>query len=155
MTSPISKKSVSDPAALAQLIKRLDALRPESERRWGSLTPGEMVCHLGDAATSVLGRPGQGEGPSRPLMRWVALYSPLPWPRGAKTLPRIDPRREGTKPGDFEEDRRRAAEGLRAVAKATEGALPAAHAVFGRMRAEDWYRWAYRHADHHLRQFGL
>jgi hypothetical protein len=34
-------------------------------------------------------------------------------------------------------------------------ALPANHAVFGAMTATDWYRWAYRHTDHHLRQFGV
>jgi hypothetical protein len=30
-----------------------------------------------------------------------------------------------------------------------------AHRVFGLMTVADWQRWAYKHADHHLRQFGL
>jgi hypothetical protein len=29
-----------------------------------------------------------------------------------------------------------------------------AHPLFGRMSDADWLRWAYLHADHHLRQFG-
>jgi Protein of unknown function (DUF1569) len=29
------------------------------------------------------------------------------------------------------------------------------HPLFGRMSASSWMRWAYLHADHHLRQFGL
>jgi hypothetical protein len=33
--------------------------------------------------------------------------------------------------------------------------MEAAHGVFGRMTLEDWQRWAYKHADHHLRQFGV
>ena len=33
--------------------------------------------------------------------------------------------------------------------------LPASHFVLGAMTAEDWGYWAYRLADHHLRQFGV
>lgn len=113
-----------------------------------------MLCHLGDACASVLGRPGGAPGPRRPLVRWFALDSPFPWPHGARTLPQIDPKRGGTKPGGFEADRRRAIDGLRAVAAAGLEALPSAHFVFGAMTAEDWGRWAWRHTDHHLRQFG-
>ena len=29
-----------------------------------------------------------------------------------------------------------------------------AHPMFGPMTPEDWMRWGYLHADHHLRQFG-
>jgi hypothetical protein len=148
-------KSIADPAVLAALEKRLEALRPDSKRRWGTLEPGEMLCHLGDAAAGVLGRPGGSPGPRRPLFKWLALRTPLPWPHGRPTLARIDPRREGTKPGDFEADRRRAIEGLRAVAAALPAALPATHFVFGAMEAVDWGYWAYRHTNHHLRQFGI
>ena len=28
------------------------------------------------------------------------------------------------------------------------------HPMFGPMTPEDWMRWGYLHADHHLRQFG-
>lgn len=146
--------SVADPAVLSRLEARLLSLRPDSPRRWGSLSAAEVLCHLGDATASVLARPGGDPGRSRPLVRWLALRSPLPWPRGAPTLPRIDPRAGGTRPTDFEADRRRAIEGLRAVAAAAEGELPAAHGRFGAMEPTDWHRWAFRHTDHHLRQFG-
>jgi hypothetical protein len=29
------------------------------------------------------------------------------------------------------------------------------HPIFGRMSHREWLRWAYLHADHHLRQFGV
>lgn len=38
---------------------------------------------------------------------------------------------------------------------APAGDFPAAHFLFGTMTARDWYYWAWRHTDHHLRQFGL
>ncbi len=148
-------KTVTEPDVLTQLIARLDALRPDTPRRWGTLTPGEMLCHLADAAASVIGGPGTRVGCRRPLFKWFALYSPLRWPRGAKTPPDVDPRASGTQPSDFERDRRRAVETLHALATAPDAVFASAHSVFGTMRAHDWHRWAYRHTDHHLRQFGL
>ncbi len=148
-------KSVSDPAALAQLVERLNAIRPDTPRRWGTLTPGEMLCHLGDATASVLNRPPSEEPRRRPLLKWIALRSPMPWPRGLKTPAAVDPRANGTRPSEFEADRRRAIEGLRTFAKAPTKALSSSHVAFGRMTIVDWHRWAYRHTDHHLRQFGV
>lgn len=147
--------SVSDPAVLSRLESRLKSLRADTPRRWGSLSPAEVLCHLGDATESVLARPGGDAGPHRRLRRWVALRSPLPWPRGARTPDRVNPRVAGTRPTDFETDKARAVAGLRRLAAADPGELPAGHALFGAMRAEDWRRWAWRHTDHHLRQFGL
>ena len=33
--------------------------------------------------------------------------------------------------------------------------LEPAHGFFGTMSVADWQRWAYKHTDHHLRQFGV
>jgi len=37
----------------------------------------------------------------------------------------------------------------------TPASFAATHPLFGPMNYEDWMRWGYLHADHHLRQFGL
>jgi hypothetical protein len=29
------------------------------------------------------------------------------------------------------------------------------HAIFGPLSEQEWMIWAYRHSDHHLRQFGV
>ena len=39
-------RTVADPAVLRSLKERLDKLSPDSQRRWGTLTPHEMLCHL-------------------------------------------------------------------------------------------------------------
>lgn len=148
--------SLEKPEALAQLIGRLERLRPETPRRWGKMSAGEMLCHLADVSASVLGRAGSPPGKPRRLIKWIALYSPVPWPKGRiKTPRRADPQAEGTRPADFEEDRQRAVEGLKSLASAPTSGLPGDHFIFGAMSSRDWRRWAYRHTDHHLRQFGL
>ena len=67
---------MADPAVLATLLERLSTVEPGSRRRWGSLTPHEMLYHLGDATAMVLGarpatieavspsRGARGQGPS-------------------------------------------------------------------------------------------
>lgn len=150
-------KTVADPAVLAALVRRLQAVRPDSQRRWGSLTPQEMLCHLGDATAMVLGRrPRQEEPPrrTRRMLKWVGLWSPVRWPRGWAANPMHDPKAEGTRPTEFAADLARAVEGLRKVASATEPDLTPLHGFFGTMSAADWKRWAFKHTDHHLRQFG-
>lgn len=151
-------KTVADPAVLRSLEARLRALKPDSRRRWGTLTPHEMLCHLGDATGMVLGtRPRKRplDVRRRPVVKLVGLWSPLPWPHGVRTNPMHDPRAEGTRPSDFGKDLARAIEGIRGIAAGAPHALEPVHGVFGVMSLRDWQRWAYRHTDYHLRQFGV
>jgi hypothetical protein len=150
-------KTVAHAEVLGSLVRRLAALEPETRRRWGTLTAHEMVCHLGDATEMVLRiRPRTRPVPlrSRPIMKWLGLWSPIRWPHGWATNPDQDPRRRGTRPSAFLADRSRAVAALEQLA-APRAALEEAHGFFGRMRVADWQRWAYKHTDHHLRQFGL
>lgn len=147
--------SIAESDVLDRLEARLRSLRPDSPRRWGSLTPAEMLCHLGDAATNVVGRRGALDGESRPLRKWVGLRSGIPWPHGAETAAQNNPRLDGTKPGDFELDREHAIRSLRNLISVEKNSFPGSHAVFGVMSYEDWLYWAYKHTDHHLSQFGV
>jgi len=152
-------KTVAQPSVLTELVTRLKRLGPHAERRWGTLTAAELLCHLGDAFESVLGlRVPPGPPPSgkaRPVLKWLILYSPMPWPQGARTRPGVDPHREGTRPGEFEGDRARVISGLTQLAAAPAEQLAPVHFMVGPMSRANWHRWAYKHTDHHLRQFGL
>ena len=152
-------KSIGDAGVLAGLIGRIERLTPDARARWGSLTPPEMLCHLGDAGDGVLKRripPGSVPGKPRPrVLKWVMLYTPIPFPKGVETRAGVDPRREGTRPTAFDADRKRVIDGLRALASAAPGQLSTSHFRFGEMSVRDWHHWAYKHVDHHLRQFGV
>ena len=151
-------KTLAQDRTLAELVTRLRTVTPDSARRWGTLTASEMLCHLGDASDSVLGirvPPGPpASGRRRTLLKWFILYAPVPWPRGVPTRPGVDPHRDGTRPGDFAEDLARVIRGLEALAHAPATNLSRCHFMAGPMSRGDWHRWAYKHVDHHLRQFG-
>jgi hypothetical protein len=150
-------RTVASAAVLQVLTDRLSRVRPDTPRRWGTLTPHEMFCHLGDACEMVtLERPRTQpvRVRQRPLAKYVWLWLPKGWPRGVPTNPMHDPRVDGTRPRDFDGDRRRVVNALRTIASAGHGSLEPGHGLFGTMTTRDWQRWAYRHTDYHLRQFG-
>jgi len=149
-------RTLHDPATRARTIARLAVLRPDSPRRWGRMTAHQMICHLTDMYRHAL---GEHDGPgvvgglmARSVFKWWALGVPLPWPHGFPTARQFDPQRDGTQPAEFDADRDRLAA---AMERFSDPAAPlGAHPWFGHLSQAEWGRWGFRHADHHLRQFG-
>jgi|SRR5580765_7531615 uncharacterized protein DUF1569 len=139
-----------------ELILRLGQLQPASARKWGTMSPHEMLCHLGDSFDAVLGDRHASSAEtwlSRTVVKWIALHTSLPWPQGVPTRPEVDPKRNGTKPVEFERDRTRVAELIRRFVRPDTRC--GRHPGFGAMTREEWMLWGYGHVDHHLRQFGI
>lgn len=152
--------SLADPRERAAIETRLASITPASERRWGRMTAPQMICHLTDAFRASLGERTGGK-PMRPpplvgrtLVKWGALYTPIPWPHGLRTTATADQERGGTPPVEFARD---VAE-LRASMDRFVRELPAisqrTHFIFGTLTPWEWARWGWRHMNHHLRQFG-
>jgi hypothetical protein len=144
----------ADAAAKIQVRERILRLTPQASRQWGKMTPHQMVCHLADGFRMAAGeRPSRSVDNffSRSFVRWVALHTSFPWPKGIKTIPEVDQLQGGTKPSGWDrdhEDLLRRVDGF----LAKEGNT---HPIFGPLSAGEWNIWAFRHADHHLRQFGV
>jgi hypothetical protein len=148
-------RSLNVQANIDEVIARLGQVQPDSVRKWGTMTSHEMLCHLADSFSAVLGdRPASSLETvwSRTLIKWIAIHTSLPWPHGAPTLPEVDPKREGTKPLEFEGDRARVVAQLRRFLSPDARCCP--HPYFGTMTRHEWLLWGYGHCDHHLRQFG-
>jgi hypothetical protein len=149
-------KSLANPAEAAEILARLRVVGPSSARRWGRMTPGEMLCHLADACDCAFARRPSSSIENafrRTVVKFVALRAPMKWPHGIRTLPEFDPRLAGTKPELFEADRERTMRVVRELADLELEVDGARHPIFGRMSVAEWKRWGYLHADHHLRQF--
>ncbi len=142
----------------AEVLARLRAVRPDALRRWGRMSVDQMICHLSDSFRMAMGQravtPATGLF-QRTLMKWIALYAPLPWPGGIETPPEIDQcAGGGTTPVQFASDlaELEALAGIFASATTTGGWPP--HPIFGPLSKAAWLRWGYLHTDFHLRQFG-
>jgi hypothetical protein len=117
----------------------------------------QMICHLCDSCRVATGeRRASNVGGllHRTLMKWIALYLPVRWPPGIPTRPEVDQQVGGTKPVEFAADVAQLEALLEFITTRDRGFDWPAHPIFGRMSRAAWLRWAYLHADHHLRQFG-
>jgi|SRR5215204_2324015 len=148
--------SLSEPGAVETLIGRLGKLHEKRPRAWGKMTPHEMLCHLNDSFEGVLGdRPIASAETlmGRTVIKYIALHTRFAWPKGVKTTPEVDQAFDGTKPVDFATDR------AKTIALIHRFVGPAAryssHPVMGPLTPDEWMIWAWRHTDHHLRQFAL
>lgn len=149
-------RSLNTQAHVDEVIARLAQVQPDSVRKWGTMSPHEMLCHLGDSFSAMLGdRPASSVETlwSRTVIKWIAIHTSLPWPQGVPTRPEVDPKRDGTKPIEFERDRARVVTLLHRFI--SPDARYNAHPFFGTMTRSEWMLWAYGHVDHHLRQFGI
>jgi hypothetical protein len=151
-------KTLARDVDTAEIVDRLRALRHDSPRRWGRRSAHQMVCHL-----SVGYRLRIGERSTHPastplprfMMRWIALYLPVRWPAGIHTTPDLDQDCDGTRPAAFDADLTDLETLVKRVATERRDRAGHLHPIFGEMSESAWLRWAYLHADHHLRQFGL
>jgi hypothetical protein len=145
----------ADPKVRAACRKRIQRLDPNAAAKWGRMTVHQMVCHLNDSFRVGMGEKYASPATSvlqRTLVKWVALRTPLRWPRGVPTLPEIEQGRGGTPPADWSSDCAELLDLIDTFAKYQTFAL---HPTFWNMSQRDWLTWGYRHVDHHLRQFGV
>ena len=150
--------TLSDPTVRNAVLLRLSRLQQKTEPLWGRMTAHQMLCHLCDSFKVPMGekQASAATGPlQRSIVKWIALYLPIHWPKGVPTRPEIEQGIGGTAPMDFDCDLRE----LRSIIERFTTRAPAfsfaPHPFFGEMSFSEWTRWGYLHTDHHLRQFGV
>lgn len=141
----------------AEILRRLKNVRSDSPRQWGRMSAPQMICHCSDAYRMASGemRVSDATGAfERTVVKWIALYLPLPWPRGVRSRPEIDQvAGAGSCPGNFATDVGELEGLVRRFGTDPHTHRPP-HPIFGQLSEAEWLRWGYLHIDHHLRQFG-
>ena len=133
---------------------RLRSLSPSSTRQWGSLEVAAMLHHLQLSARMTLGELEVASVNKRVCqvfpVKHLMLYV-LPFPKGAPTAPELKPAVASA----MEEERTTLLELLERIGTGPrEGAGPD-HPLFGPLTWREWGVLTYKHADHHLKQFGV
>lgn len=145
-------KILHDPSYRAEIVRRVEALRPDSERKWGKMSVDQMLWHVSDALALSLGditvEPGRPPLP-RGLLKFIVLN--LPWNKNGPTHPSFVAKRNY----DFTAERARCLQLIdKVVSRELHVAWPE-HPVFGRMTGGQISRLHAKHLDHHLTQFGV
>src|SRR5262245_57812053 len=100
-------KTLENEADAKSLFDRLNRLTPDTQRRWGRMSAHQMVCHLNDLLSAATGdRPTRVRANSftRSVVKFWALWVPIPWPRGFRTVRELDQEKGGTRPVEFQAD---------------------------------------------------
>ena len=138
------------------ILARVSALTPSDARLWGKMSAHQMVCHLCDSYKLALGEKSVSMATGflqRTVIKFIALRAPVKWPHGVSTRPEMEQGVGGTVPVEFENDRANLLSIINRFCSSTIDPK-IQHPFFGPMTRQDWMRWGYLHADHHLRQFG-
>lgn len=146
-------RSILNEANRAEIIRRMRSLSASSTARWGSMNVVSMLQHLHLSARMTLGELTVPSAKKRVFqvfpLKHLIMYV-FPFPKGAPTAPELKPSVEAS----FEAERAALLELLERIgAGPSEGAGPS-HPLFGPLTWREWGVLTYKHADHHLRQFG-
>jgi hypothetical protein len=143
-----------DPPTRAALLGRAQALMPTSQRRWGRMSPAQMLYHLNCQLRACLGElhilPAQS-ALKRLVLKPLVLYV-IPWPKDKVQAPQET---LATSERDFEAERREFFSLVERVAGRSLTDVWPEHPAFGAFTGREWSRLCYRHFDHHFRQFGV
>lgn len=138
------------------MIERVQNLQADSTPRWSQMTATEMLrhCNLVHAQLLAPAATTQKKTSLRHyLLRWVVLYLLPRYPKGAET-PRQFRTKDTVDAAGFETEKQAFIASLRRFALQNK---PIAHwhPYFGNLSTTQWGLSSWKHADHHLRQFGV
>jgi hypothetical protein len=145
---------IFEAATNAQLLQRLDALTPQSQRLWGKMSVAQMLKHLTVPYNDLL---EDKQRPPKNRLLGRLLFKPImtgekPYRKNSPTAPQFIIADEP----DFEQACQALKEKMQAIhARGAAYFEGKEHYFLGKLSAREWSNMLYKHLDHHLRQFGV
>jgi hypothetical protein len=146
-------RSLYEEADRVVLLQRLEKLTDATPARWGRMNVAQMLRHVAENMRMAIGElPVKPRGP-RILKTRIArfVFFRLPIPRGVPTAPELI----AMDAAEFAAERARVRLLVNRYSELPRTGLGAEHPLFGLLTREEWACLQYKHADHHLRQFGV
>ncbi len=147
-------KNMFNKENVEQMKARVTQLTHQSTAKWGSFDVHGMVCHLIDALKYALGQVEPvteiSQGPPMFIRKILGLYLPIP-----KAKIQTTPLMLKTKPKEWDADITELLQLLDAFNDSSAKQEWPLHPFFGYFNGKEWACLSYRHASHHLAQFGV
>lgn len=146
-------KSIFDPVTREEIVNRIGFLNQQSKARWGRMDVFQMLRHCTLCEEMMLGqlkikRVFAGRLLGKMILKKV-LKDDRPFGKNSPTSPVLKTTHES---GDTELQKKEWINRIGQYATYTDPNF--VHPFFGPMTKEQIGFFAYKHADHHLRQFG-
>lgn len=152
----IEMKNIFEQSVTDEIIKRIHALSPNQQAKWGKMDAGQMMAHCNVSYEMAF-------NPNYPkpniLMRWILktmvkkkVVGEVPYSKNIPTAPQFVMKEAK----DFEKEKKQLIQYLHRTqemgSKAFEGKESPS---FGRLTSQEWNNLLFKHIDHHLTQFGV
>lgn len=149
-------KTIFNEADNKEILQRIEKLTPETKALWGKMNVAQMLAHCAHAAKMPTGevKPKRVGFPINILgmLFKSKILGEGAFQKNSPTAPEIkivDPR-------EFQKEKENFIAAVKKLGEKKENAVEASHhPFFGKMTAAEWGRINYKHADHHLSQFGV
>lgn len=146
-------KSLFDKEVQEEILRRTKTLKPYSVRLWGTMNVEQMLWHISSQLRIAL-----GEIKIKPVFNKVisriafhvggVIFS---WPKGSPTAKEM----KNADPASFNVEMDNFLVTLDSFLSKPDDFKFSYHPIFGNMSREEWEKIAYKHIDHHFRQFGI
>ena len=146
------QKTLTNARVRHELLDRLERLNPDATPRLGTMNAPQMLAHLVDWMQMAKGELETAVGNRvvrYPPLKQLVIYW-LPFPKGIPTAPELIRRQ----PSAWAVEHAVMCRHIESFAKRDPNATWPVHPAFGKLSRRAWGVLAYRHTDHHLRQFG-
>jgi hypothetical protein len=148
-------QTLFDSTTHQDVVRRVAALRPDSVRQWGKMSPAQMLEHTSRALEMALGTKPVSQVFLGKLISWTVRKQFLgekPFSKNGPTGPWLIVKDEP----DFAAVQAKATRLLNEFHQLGErGCDGHVHGFFGKMTGAEWGVTQFKHFDHHLRQFGV
>lgn len=148
-------KSIFNADNNAELVARINLLRPETKALWGKMDAAQMMTHCAASMNIAFGL-------AKCHRHWIGIWFGNIAKRRvlkAKQLDRHMPAYISVRiehPCDFKESKEKFLTIVQiAYAKGEAGLVKFPHPYFHKFKPGEWCQLNWKHLDHHLRQFGV
>ena len=148
-------KTIFNEADKNEIISRIEKLTPETQHVWGKMNVGQMLAHCALGAEWPTGSVVIKSSPIAFIGQFFKkslIHSDKQFGKNSPTAPELTM----VDQKDFEKEKAAFIAAINKLnAGGEKGIKTEKHAFFGKMTPEEWGILNYKHADHHLRQFGV
>lgn len=140
-------------SAAEELLSRLNNITAATPANWGKMNAAQMMAHCQAPFQVYFGEMKLKRVWAGYLFGKMAkkkLFGPQPWARNLPTAPQF----KISNPREFAEEKQKLVAYINRFSSEGYTITSTVHPFFGKLSSQEWATLAYRHLDHHLKQFG-
>ncbi len=149
-------KNIFDLQVTNEIIDRINQLRPDSSRVWGSMSVAQMLAHCNVTYEMLYEKkhpkPGAIQKFFLKLFVKSVVVNDKPYKKNGRTAPQF----LVSDDKDFDTEKTRLVNYIKRTQEFGDSHFDnrASHS-FGKLTKKEWSNMFYKHLDHHLNQFGV